>query len=408
MSVRQVTFSATPLDRRISAVSVGLAILCTIIFGIIAYIAVQHGYISGLISRLWELDNEEIHNSGGQWLIVLLVLLFKAIPGTGPELLVVVTVATATYMLSALGGILTRRGWHPFQTFIFVTALAAHPLMLYAATTGQAFLLVAVAFACVILTADRLESIGDVQSQMAIGLALAFLIVTNSNGIYFIIPFLILMPIFYRQMHNVQSILAGYIMVGLPSLIALVVSFYVQIVFSHETLWLVVARWLAPLHRPNVDTHQYVWLASYGGDLGGAFGALLASILLFLPIYVVPAIRLITSVRERKRPGTAIAALLVPVLGGAFATYFWHAGSAWSFLAAALAGNTLWIATSKIKSWSRSIIIIGLFLGVSLSWALPEVWLDKEKLAWRTTIVAQAFQGVDSIVEKVSDILHAF
>jgi len=409
MSVRQVpSRHYTSLDRRVSSASMGLGILCVIIFTTVAYAAVREGYISTLVERLWSLHSEEVQESGGQWLVVLFVLSLKAIPGTGPALLVAVTVVAAAYMLSTLAGILTRRGWSHVQIIVFITALALHPLTLYAATTGQPFLLLAFTFACVILAADRLESIGDVQAQMAIGLALALLIITNANGIYFIIPFLILLPIFYRQMNSVQSVLAGYIMVGLPCMIALVISFYVQIVFSRESLWNIVELWQAPLHRPTADLNQYQWLVKYRGDMWGALGALLASLFFFLPIYVAPAIRLMASVRERKRPGTALAALIVPLLGGSVATYFGHAASAWTFLAAALAGSAIWIATSKIKSRSRSILVAGLILGVVMSWASPEIWLDQEKIAWRNMVVTQVTQGIDSARLSISAALPYF
>ncbi len=409
MSVRQVpSRHYTALDKRVSSTSIGLGILCTIIFTTVAYAAVREGYISTLIERLWNLHSEEVQESGGQWLVVLFVLVLKSIPGTGPSLLVAMTVTTAAYMLSVMAGILTRRGWSSVQIILFITALALHPLTLYAATTGQPFLLVAFTFACVILAADRLESIGDVQAQMAIGLALALLIITNPNGIYFIIPFLILLPIFYRQMNSVQSVVAGYIMVVLPCMIALVISFYVQIVFSRASLWNIVQLWLAPLHRPTVDLAQYQWLVKYRGDLGGSLGALLSSLFLFLPIYVAPALRLITSVRERKRPGTALAALIVPLLGGVVATYFGHAASAWTFLAAALAGSAIWIATSKITSRSSSILVAGLILGAIISWTSPEIWLDQEKIAWRNMVVNQFAEGIDSVRLSISAFLPHF
>ncbi len=409
MSVRQIpSRHYTALDRRVSSASMGLGILCAIIFTTVAYAAVREGYISTLVERLWSLNSEEVQESGGQWLVVLFVLSLKAIPGTGPALLVAMTVVGAAYMLSTLAGILTRRGLGQIQIIVFITALALHPLTLYAATTGQPFLLLAITFAFVILSADRLESIGDVQAQMAIGLALALLIITNANGVYFIIPFLILLPIFYRQMNSVQSVLAGYIMVGLPCMIALVISFYVQIVFSRESLWNIIELWQAPLHRPTADLNQYQWLVKYRGDMWGALGALLASLFFFLPIYAAPAIRLMASVRERKRPGKALAALTVPLLGGAVATYFGHAASAWTFLAAALAGSAIWIATSKIKSRSRSIIVAGLILGVVLSWGAPEIWLDQEKIAWRNMVVTQVTQGIDSARLGISAALPYF
>jgi hypothetical protein len=68
-----------------------------------------------------------------------------------------------------------------------------HPATLMLATTGQTLLLSVLLVGIVALALDRASTIGDAQSLMALGLALAALVLTAPDALYIALPIMALL-----------------------------------------------------------------------------------------------------------------------------------------------------------------------------------------------------------------------
>lgn len=363
-----------------------LALLAGIFFGIVADTSIENGFTTRLLAKLWDAPIFAIAQAGGQWLVVFLVLLLRQVPGLGPEALAGVTVLTGALLVGGLTRVLLRRGWRPIGVGLFVIALVLNPLVLMAATMGQAPLLTAGVFAAVVLCARRLEEIGDVQAQMSMGLILALFAITDQNAVYFIAAVLFWLPVIYRDITDMRSAVAAYLLVGLPPVIMLSTVFYTQQVLTDEPIGRLLAIWSTPLHGAGEEAVHYEWTARFGGRFLGSLVAMLVAAVILCPMVLAPLLRLPFSRAERAAPGTAFIAVTVPLLAGAAATFFWHTTGVLTFLLCLLTGVAVWMATVRVPRYFRALVIMIMMASLPVAWLTPTPWIEAERRAWRASL----------------------
>ena len=358
---------------------VGLA--CLLLFGLAADRVVETGYVAPLIARVWA-GNAVPVAIGGQWLVALLVQLIRIIPGSGPELLVVVTIIVAALLLGLLARNLRRRGWPTTEASLCPLLIALHPVSLYLATTGGTLLLVAALVGFLVLAVDRAEAIGDAQSLMGLGLASAAMFITTPNAIYLIAPILTLLPVALRDIQSGGAALALFTLALVPTIV--VVG---GILIATGSLGLgigdVTQIWSSPLHgQIDPAALSTPWIVAYGGRPGEALLNLLFLCAVTTPPVLVVALRLIASRAERLRPTTALLTLLLPALSGACAALFWHINSPWGSLALSITCLAAWAMASTLRNWERQLWLVLMLAGDIAAWTTPLLWAEADKSAW--------------------------
>jgi len=234
---------------------------------------------------------------------------------------------------------------------------------------------------------SRLEAIGDVQSQMTAGLVLGLLMVTDPNGIYVLMAVLTVLPIFYRQIVDGKSAVAAYLLVGLPSLIALSAVMILQLLLSTRSPQFALAVWSSPLHGIPADFAGYDWLILFGGRPWLAMATILGLTLAVCPMCLAMLARFVI---DRRRIGLIVLALGVPLVAGSVATWFWHAAASWIYVTYCIAGTAIWLMTTSLdQRWRRVVLALGL-LGTLVAWFAPPVWFEQDKITWRATLTNTA------------------
>ena len=367
-----------------------ITVLALILFVAAADRAFSAGYMAPLLGVVWDLDV----NAGGQWLEQGLLALVHSIPGAGPELLVLLTSLLAAMAIGALCSTLRHRGWSYTSATLVGLLVAIHPITLHLASCGQPATLGALAVGLLILAVDRASALSDAQSLMTLGLALALLFVTDPNALYIVMPVLAMMPWMLREMRDGISSAALFLILLVPSvvLIAALLAGSMVVGVAPETI---LRHWLAVLHGGlSEDVLGTGWLVANGGAFFRPLAVLIWLSLICLPAILVIILRvvispLLTPSRRRLRVGTAILAVLLSPLAGAFAAFFWHQQSRESAMAVTLAAGCAWVMTVSMRRTERSLWLLAMFIGVMLSWSTGLLGTDADTMAWRAALLTR-------------------
>jgi len=367
-----------------------VTLLALILFVATADRAFSAGYMAPLLGVVWDLDV----NAGGQWLEQGLLALVHSIPGAGPELLVLLTSLLTAMAIGALCSTLRYRGWSYLSATLVGLLVAIHPITLHLASCGQPATLGALAVGLLVLAVDRAAALSDAQSLMTLGLALALLFVTDPNALYIVMPVLAIMPWMLREMRDGISSAALFLILLVPSvvLIAALLAGSMVVGVAPETI---LRHWLAVLHGGlSEDVLGTSWLVANGGAFFRPLAVLLWLSLICLPAIAVIVLRvaispLFTPSRRRLRVGTAILAVLLSPLAGAFAAFFWHQQSRESAMAVTLAAGCAWVMTVSMRRAERFLWVTGLACGVVLCWSTGLLGPDPDTQAWTAAILAR-------------------
>jgi hypothetical protein len=340
------------------------------------------GYVYAGVQSVWNQPGDT-SDIGGQWVQWLLVALFRMIPGSTAATLPVVTIISASFVQGFMAHDLVKRGWPPLQAAISTGLTALHPVMLYMATNGSPTLMYVIAAALVIVALDRFEAIGDTQSLIILGLFFAILVVSWPNAIYFILPMLPLLPWAFRDVQSYSAATAVFVIAIAPTFIVLsgvaLAGTLFQIPLSD-----LFAIWAAPLHGVQLNIVQNsAWLTNYGGRPVAAFFVLTLVCFGLMPRTLIVVSRFLTSGKERVRPVTGLAALFLPPVMGALATWFWHLNSIWTIISLSLMCVSAWATTVDFRNWERWLWVLSIGCGVTLSWLTPFLWIEPDQQLWR-------------------------
>jgi len=358
-------------------------------FSVAAQRLIAAGYVDPANLALWN-NPDPTGNLGGQWLRVALVWLIKLIPGSNVTTLTGVTVVCAAFFQAFVMHDLIQRGWSRVQAGLSVGFTALHPVMLTMAISGSPLLMDGILVSLAILALDRLEAIGDTQSLILLGLLLAGLILSWPDAIFFFLPLIVLLPWAFKDIQNYNAAIALFVITLAPSLIVLTAVALGGRIFDISFRDLVLV-WGSPMHGAAPDVlRASPWLAWHGGHLVGPFCALILLCFLLMPRTIIITVRFAFDRDERSRPVTGIAALLLPPLSGAMATYFWQLSAPVTVIAISLVSVTAWAQTANFRNWERWLWVVSIMFGVTFSWLTPFLWRSPDDQLWRSLLLGQA------------------
>jgi hypothetical protein len=201
------------------------------------------------------------------------------------------------------------------------------------------------------------------------------------------LPLLVLLPVLRRDVTGPGPALGIYLIVLIPSLIALASLVLGQMAISQQSVAQVVTVWASPMHGAANAVTETDWLLRNGGSFLVPFLSVVMLTVLAFPLWLLPAIRLLSARAERRAPGTALFVLILPPTSAAAATLFWHTNSPWVSLGAAIAAATIWTTTVSLPPWVRRLWLIAAAAGTVMAWFFAPLWTEPDKQAWRAAVL---------------------
>jgi hypothetical protein len=364
---------------RTALVSVLVGVLALVIFIACADRLMLGDWLAPQLEETWRVS-EDPAASAGQWFTALLLILLRAIPGGGPESLVLITSVTASLIIAVIHWRMRGRGWGLFAATLAAMAIALNPIMLILATTGSTGLLNLVLVGFVALAFDRASTVGDAQSLMGIGLALAGLVLTTPGAIYIILPLLVLLPLGLRDVRDAASATALFLLTLFPAAIA-IGGILVAASTLGEPPKFALLRWASPMHGVE-GAVNVPWLATYGGSFYQPLAVLCMWYLMAVPLAVMPAIHLLMNRIERGKPAIILLALFCGPLAGAAATFYWHLADPLWACAVGFAFVLAWLSSRVLAAWERMACLLLLLLGLAMAWSPLWMWAEPTREGW--------------------------
>ncbi|MGH7057381.1 MAG: hypothetical protein ACREFZ_05775 [Acetobacteraceae bacterium] len=325
--------------------------------------------------------------AGDRWGMLGFVPLGHAIPGAGPWTAAFVTICAAAAAQAMLAHDLTRRGWPPAQATLGVLLNSANPVVLFIATSGTPTVFYALIVGVVVLALDRVEAIGDTRALIVLGLAASAMLAVWPDAAFWILAMLAVLPIALRGARSLPAALALITIVLMPSLI-LIAAFFLSAELFGAPADALFALWASTLHGASPEVVQKsVWLGRFGGRPIAAFFVLLGLCATAAPRLFMIAERLALRRSERERPATALAAALLPPLGGAMATLFWVLGSPIAVLACSIGAVAGWSATSRFRRSERWLWVALSAAGTIIGWLVLPLFPAAGIQAWSAMVL---------------------
>ena len=384
--------SAIAEESRHAAFSFSRTVLASVLVGLSAFIIfigaadqlMQSTWLAPQINEIWGV-NADPAAVAGQWFTAFLLGILRAIPGAGPQTLVLITCSTAASMIAIIHWRLRGRGWGLGLATLAAAAIALNPIMLIMATTGSTLLLNLVLVGLVALAFDRASAVGDAQSLMGIGLSLAALTLTTPGAIYVVLPIMVLLPLGLRDVRDAASATALFLLTLFPTFIV-VAGILVAAATLGEPPKFALLRWSSPMHGVETAVNA-PWLAEHGGSFTNPFLMLLTWYLMALPLAVMPAVHLLMNPMERGKPAITLLAVLGGPLAGAAATFYWHMADPIWACAVGLAFVLAWLTSRVLAAWERLACVALLLLGLALAWSPLWMWAEPARQGWYAALL---------------------
>jgi len=372
---RHAAFSFT----RSAVASWLIAALAFLAFVAVADRLMMGAWLAPQLEETWRVS-EDPAAAAGQWFTAFLLMILRAIPGSGPQSLVLVTCATGAAITGLMHYRMRGRGWGFLAATLAAAAIALNPVMLIMASTGSTLLLNVVLVGLVALAFDRASTVGDAQSLMGIGLSLAALVLTEPGAIYIVLPLLVLLPLGLRDVQDAASATALFLLTLFPAFIA-VLGILVAAATLGEPPKFALLRWASPMHGVETAVNA-PWLASHGGNFTEPFLILLAWYLMAVPLAVMPLVHLAMNPPERSKPAITLLAILCGPLAGAAATFYWHMADPIWACAIGMAFVLAWLSSRVLGALERGACLLLLGLGLALAWSPLWMWREPAREGW--------------------------
>lgn len=364
-----------------------VGVLAFLLFSLVADRLMTGPWLAPQLAETWRVS-EDPAAAAGQWFTAFLLMVLRAIPGSGPQSLVLVTCTTAAAITGVMHWRMRGRGWGLLAATAAAAAIACNPVMLIMASTGSALLLNVVLVGLVALAFDRASTVGDAQSLMGIGLSLAALVLTEPGAVYIVLPLLVLLPLGLRDVQDAASATALFLLTLFPAFIA-VAGILVAAATLGEPPKFALLRWSSPMH--GVDGAVNVpWLAAHGGSFVDPFLILMVWYLLAVPAALMPMIHLLRNPPERSKPAISLLAIFCGPLAGAAATFYWHMADPIWACAVGMAFVLAWLSSRVLGRVERMLCLILLCLGVFLAWGPLWMWSEPSREGWLNALLGGA------------------
>ncbi len=384
--------SAVAEESRHAAFSFNRTALTSAIVGIAAFVVfiaaadrlVQGNWLAPQLDEIWGVSDDPAAVAG-QWFTALLLGILRAVPGSGPQSLVLITCATAGAITAIIHWRLRGRGWGVGLATLAAAAIALNPVMLIMASTGSTLLLNVVLVGFVALAFDRASAVGDAQSLMGIGLSLAALTLTTPGAIYVVLPIMVLLPLGLRDVRDAASATALFLLTLFPTFIA-VAGILVAAATLGEPPKFALLRWSSPMHGVEAAVNA-PWLAEHGGSFTNPFLMLATWYLMAVPLAIMPAVHLLMNPEERGKPAITLLALFCGPLAGGAATFYWHVADPIWACTVGLAFVLAWLSSRVLTAWERLACVALLLLGLGLAWSPLWMWSEPARLGWYAALL---------------------
>ena len=387
-----IAATAASNESRHAAFSFSRTALASWLVGALAFLAfiavadrlMMGAWLAPQLEETWRVS-EDPAAAAGQWFTAFLLMILRAIPGSGPQSLVLVTCATGAGITGLMHWRMRGRGWGLGAATLAALAIALNPVMLIMASTGSTLLLNVVLVGLVALAFDRASTVGDAQSLMGIGLSLAALVLTEPGAVYIVLPLLVLLPLGLRDVRDAASATALFLLTLFPAFIA-VLGILVAAATLGEPPKFALLRWASPMHGVEAAVNA-PWLSAHGGRFTDPFLILLAWYLMAIPLAVMPLVHLAMNPSERSKPAITILAILCGPLAGAAATFYWHMADPIWACAVGMAFVLAWLS-SRVLGWAeRGACLLLLLLGLLLAWSPLWMWSEPAREGWLTALL---------------------
>lgn len=336
-----------PLSLR-GSVSFLIGVAATVWLVYLVYRLLVGGYGNG---EIFSLRPSSAAWRDGDWLSQLLLFFVRFLPGEVTQQLVL------SFLAATLTGGLLGLQYHAMRTnrwtiagaAIVVLILAVHPLVLYTVTAATLPIPIYVAFALLIPAIRRVAAVGDVQSEVTLGLTLPLLLLAGPETAPLILPLTVLCAASNRDArHDVRAFLAMFIVAVVPSLVIVVGIVGFSLRAGHD-----LGTVLAPYASVYTSMHPERWAS-------GLLPLALAS-----PMALVPLLYCLIPDRRREA-WSAVAVVGFPVyLAIGQAVFAWQLPY-WTPATALLFCFAAWLTVTRLHWIMR-------LAGVLLM--IPSVWL---------------------------------
>lgn len=336
-------------------------------------------WLAPQLEEIWRVS-EDPAAAAGQWFTAFLLMILRAIPGAGPQSLVLVTCGTAALITALMHYRMQGRGWGFWAATAAAGVIAFNPVMLIMASTGSTLLLNVVLVGLVALAFDRASTVGDAQSLMGIGLSLAALVLTEPGAVYIILPLMVLLPLGLRDVRDAASATALFLLTLFPAFIA-VLGILIAAATLGEPPKFALLRWSSPMHGVEGAVNA-PWLAAHGGSFSEPFVTLLGWYLMAVPLAVMPAIHLLLNPEERSKPAITLLAVFCGPLAGAAATFYWHMADPIWACAVGMAFVLAWLSSRVLGALERLACLVLLVGGMAMAWSPAWMWSEPAREGW--------------------------
>ena len=353
------------VGRRIVTFAVILAALLAFLW--IAEKVMEAGYVRRDIVAL---QSGDAWRHGG-WLSQIVLTLVGLLPGEKLQDLVLslTSAAAAGVAIGLLYHRLRATGWIAIGALLLVVALGSNALVLYSVTAASRSIPIFVALAALIPAIRALESVGDVQSAISLGLTMPLLLLAGPATAPLIVPLAIASALADPDgRHDPRAFVAMILVAVLPSVIVGIgiVGFAAQ----------------AGLNVPAV-LRSYV--TGYAADGVGDWLRALVQLVNFAPVMLVPlAYCVLPSRREPKQIWSALAVVGLPLYLALASVAFPWGLPIWAPVVALLATFSIWLAVTRLSLGLRIAALVLLLASLAISWTNGVFWSDPD---WRAGLI---------------------
>ena len=266
-------------------------------------------------------------------------------------------------LMASVGAFLAYRflrvsDWPAVQALVALALVASHGLLIYATTTTSREFLILLAAAALIPAQRRLEAVGDVQSIINYGLTLPLLLMAGPP-LAALIPLLVLaVPFREAEARRKPQVFAAMLLVALvPTLIIItgVCAMATRAGIGIDVLVQPFVELFVPVRRP-VALMMLLLVAT-------------APVALVLVIHgAIPD--------RRSKPLTTLVALALPLYLAIGNSLFDWQLAPWTPAAAMMATALGWLCATRVRPWTRWLVLSVLLVSSLASWLLVRLWAD--------------------------------